>query len=55
MTKVASVRQKKVIVSAAIPNDIRDKLLRIAEAEDISFSDVVRYALKEYANKKENV
>lgn len=52
---VATVRQERVLVSAAIPNDTRDKLLRIAAAEDLSFSDVVRRALKEYADKKENV
>lgn len=58
MTETASVvnvRQERVLVSAAIPNDTRDKLLRIAAAEDLSFSDVVRRALKEYADKKENV
>lgn len=52
---VATVRQERVLVSAAIPNDTREKLLRIAAAEDLSFSDVVRRALKEYADKKENV
>lgn len=52
---IATVRQERVLVSAAIPNDTRDKLLRIAAAEDLSFSDVVRRALKEYADKKENV
>lgn len=52
---VVNVRQERVLVSAAIPNDTRDKLLRIAAAEDLSFSDVVRRALKEYADKKENV
>lgn len=52
---VTTVRQERVLVSAAIPNDTRDKLLRIAAAEDLSFSDVVRRALKEYADKKENV
>lgn len=52
---VATVRQERVLVSAAIPNDTRDKLLRIAAAEDLSFSDVVRRALKEYADKKENI
>lgn len=52
---VVNVRQERVLVSAAIPNDTRDKLLRIAAEEDLSFSDVVRRALKEYADKKENV
>lgn len=52
---VTTVRQERVLVSAAIPNGTRDKLLRIAAAEDLSFSDVVRRALKEYADKKENV
>lgn len=52
---VTTVKQERVLVSAAIPNDTRDKLLRIAAAEDLSFSDVVRRALKEYADKKENV
>lgn len=52
---VVNVRQERVLVSAAIPNDTRDKLLRIAAAEDLSFSDVVCRALKEYADKKENV
>ncbi len=52
---VATVRQERILVSAAIPNDTREKLLRIAAAEDLSFSDVVRRALKEYADKKENV
>lgn len=52
---VVNVRQERVLVSAAIPNDTRDKLLRIAATEDLSFSDVVRRALKEYADKKENV
>lgn len=52
---VATVKQDVVSITAFIPTDIRDRLLHIAAVEDMSFSAVVRRALKEYADKKENV
>ena len=49
----AIAKQEKIGISAFISKDTRDKLLRIAAREDLSFSDVVRRALKEYADKKD--
>lgn len=46
-------RQEFVSITAFVPKDARDKLLQIAENEDMSFSAIVRRALKEYADKKE--
>lgn len=52
---VVTAKKERVLIAAAIPTETRDKLLQIATAEDLSFSDVVRRALKEYADKKENI
>lgn len=52
MTNNANVKQERVSITAFISKDTRDKLLRIAEDEDLTFSALVRHALKEYADKK---
>lgn len=52
MTDNATVKQERVSITAFISKDTRDKLLRIAEDEDLTFSALVRRALKEYADKK---
>ena len=52
MTDNANVKQERVSITAFISKDTRDKLLRIAEDEDLTFSALVRRALKEYADKK---
>ena len=52
MTDNASVKQERVSITAFISKDTRDKLLRIAEDEDLTFSALVRRALKEHADKK---
>ena len=42
MTDNANVKQERVSITAFISKDTRDKLLRIAEDEDLTFSAVVR-------------
>lgn len=53
MTDNTNVKQERVSITAFISKDTRDKLLRIAEDEDLTFSALVRRALKEYADKRQ--
>ena len=41
MTDNANVKQERVSITAFISKDTRDKLLRIAEDEDLTFSALV--------------
>lgn len=50
-TNNAKVLQKRVGLTVFVTEEMRDKLLCIANAEDLSMSDVLRRAIKEYTDK----
>ncbi len=51
---VATVRQERVLVSAAIPNDTRDKLLRFAANQQQQSLRRPKYNLIFHFHKKKN-
>ena len=50
-TNNAKALQKRVGLTVFVTEEMRDKLLCIANAEDLSMSDVLRRAIKEYTDK----
>ena len=50
-TNNAKAVQKRVGLTVFVTEEMRDKLLCIANAEDLSMSDVLRRAIKEYTDK----
>lgn len=50
-TNKAIALQKRVGLTVFVTEEMRDKLLCIANAEDLSMSDVLRRAIKEYTDK----
>lgn len=50
-TNNAKTVQKRVGLTVFVTEEMRDKLLRIASAEDLSMSDVLRRAIKVYTSK----
>lgn len=50
-TNNAKALQKRVGLTVFVTEEVRDKLLCIANAEDLSMSDVLRRAIKEYTDK----
>lgn len=50
-TNNAKVSQKRVGLTVFVTEEMRDKLLCIANAEDLSMSNVLRRAIKEYTDK----
>lgn len=52
MEKARRERNGKVNIGLWVGKEVHAKLAEIAKKEDLTFSDIVRIALKEYVQKK---
>lgn len=52
-TSGKKIRNGKVNIGLWIGKDTHERVIKIAEKDELNFSDIVRIALKEYIEKRE--